>query len=172
MASIIEFNGHTPEVASGAFLAPTATVIGQAQIAEGASIFYGAVVRADSDLISIGPDTNIQDNVVLHTDAGIQTRLGRGVSVGHSAVVHGATVDDHCLIGMHATLLNRCHIGSESLIAAGALVTEGTIIPPRSLVAGVPAKVRRTLTDEEVEGLHTNANVYLSLAKEHSAANS
>ena len=167
MAHVFPYNGHEPQISPEAFLAPTATVIGQAEIQATASVFYGAVIRADTDKITLGEGSNLQDNAVIHTDEGIHARIGKGVSIGHGAVVHGATVEDNCLIGMNATLLNRSHIGAESLVAAGALVLEGTVIPPRSLVAGVPAKVRRELTQEEVDHLHQNAATYLTLSANH-----
>ena len=109
-------------------------------------MFFGAVLRGDVDSISIGARSNIQDNVSVHCDSGIPTTVGAGVSVGHSAVLHGCTVEDDCLIGMSATVLNHAVIGAGSLVAAGSVVLEGTIVPPNSLVAGVPAKVRRELT--------------------------
>jgi len=106
----------------------------------------------------------------VHTDYGFPTIIGSGVSVGHGAVVHGCTVEDDCLIGMHATVLNGAHIGTGSLIAAGTVVLEGTVIPPRSLVAGVPGKVRRQLEDDELQRVITNARIYLDLAEKHRLA--
>lgn len=167
MAHIVTINGKTPQIGEGVFLAPTAAITGDVLMAKNSSAFYGVSARGDTDAIRVGEGTNLQDNVVLHTDAGLVCTLGSFVSVGHSAVVHGATVEDHCLIGMSATVMNRALVGRESLVAAGALVTEGTQIPPRSLVAGVPAKVRRELTAEEVAKLHRNAEVYLRLKEEH-----
>ncbi len=142
-------------------------MIGRAEIAAGASVFYGAVVRADMDRISLGAGSNLQDNVAVHTDTGFPTVIGAGVSVGHSAVIHGCTVEDHCLIGMSATVLNGAVIGEGSLVAAGAVVLEGTVIPPRSLVAGVPGKVRRQLNDDEYAHVVANAEEYLALAAGH-----
>lgn len=141
-------------------MAPNATLVGEVRLAEGSSVFYGAVLRADNEPITVGPRSNVQDNCVFHVDGGSPLTLGEGVSVGHGAVVHGATVGNHVLIGMNATVMNGAVIGDEVLIAAGALVTEGMQVSPRSLVAGVPAKVRRELTDAEVERLHLNAVVY------------
>src|SRR5690606_28701942 len=132
------------------WVAPTATIIGAAELHPESSVFYGAVVRADRDRIVLGAGANLQDNVVVHGDPGTPAIIGAGVSVGHGAIVHGCIIEDDCLIGMNATVLNRAVIGADSLVAAGALVLEDTVIPPRSLVAGVPAKVRRELTDEEV----------------------
>lgn len=166
---ILTFDGSTPEIAESAWLAPSASVIGRAKIADRASLFYGAVVRADMDDVSLGAGSNLQDNVVVHTDTGFPTIIGAGVSVGHAAVVHGCTVEDNCLIGMNATVLNGAVVGAGSLVAAGAVVLEGAVIPPRSLVAGVPGKVRRELSDEEYAHVIKNAEVYLGLATQHRA---
>jgi carbonic anhydrase/acetyltransferase-like protein (isoleucine patch superfamily) len=171
-ALILPYDGHSPAVDPSAFLAPTATVIGNATIEERASLFYGAVVRADMDRVVLGAGSNLQDNVVVHTDYGFPTIIGSGVSVGHGAVVHGCTVEDDCLIGMHSTVLNGARIGTGSLIAAGTVVLEGTVIPPRSLVAGVPGKVRRQLEDDELQRVITNARIYLDLADKHRLATS
>lgn len=161
--------GHEPQVDATAWVAPNATLIGQVRIHPRASVFYGAVLRGDRDLIELGEGSNLQDNVTVHGDPGKPTIVGRGVSVGHNAMLHGCTVEDDCLIGMSATVLNGAVIGRESLVAAGAVVLEGTIVPPRSLVAGVPAKVRRELTEEEVAGIRRNAETYLMLSAEHAA---
>lgn len=156
----IALGDKVPDVAAGAWIAPTAVLIGSVVVEEGASVWYGAVIRADNEPITIGRNSNVQDNCAFHVDKGKPLVLGAGVSVGHGAVIHGATVEDHVLVGMGAIIMNDAVIGTESLIAAGALVVEGAIIPPRSLVAGVPAKVRRELTDVEVEGLHQNGRIY------------
>lgn len=166
-ALVLPFGDDTPTVDPAAWLAPTAVVIGQATIAADASVFYGAVVRADMDAITLGAGSNLQDNVVVHTDFGFPAVIGTGVSVGHAAVVHGCTIEDDCLIGMNATVLNGAVIGAGSLVAAGAVVLEGTRIPPRSLVAGVPGKVRRELTDEECARVVANAEHYRQLAAQH-----
>ena len=155
MAHIITVAGATPRIHESVFLAPTAAITGDVEMAERSSAFYGVSARGDSAPIRVGAGTNLQDNVVLHADEGFPCTLGAGVSVGHSAVVHGATVEDDCLIGMSATVMN------------GALVLEGTQVPAGSLVAGVPAKVRRPLTDEEREGLKKNAATYLRLSAAH-----
>jgi carbonic anhydrase/acetyltransferase-like protein (isoleucine patch superfamily) len=162
------FDGHEPAVAPGVWIAENATVVGRVTIAENASVFFGAVLRADVNFISLGEGSNIQDNVAVHCDNDAPTIIGRGVSVGHAAVVHGCTIGDDCLIGMNATVLSRAVIGDESLVAAGTVVLEGTVIPPRSLVAGVPGKVRRQLTDDEVEAIRANAVHYRELSAQHS----
>lgn len=168
--NLIALGDDRPRVAEGAWVAPTATLVGAVELADGASVWYGAVLRGDNEPIVIGRDSNVQDNAVFHTDDGIPVSLGVGVSVGHGAIVHGATVGDHVLVGMGAVLMNRSVIGDESLIAAGALVSEGMQVPPRSLVVGVPAKVLRTLSDDEVARLHLNAEVYTEHRDRHRAA--
>jgi len=164
---ILTFDGRVPEVDASAFVAENATLIGAVTLGPESSVFYGSVLRADRDSITLGARSNLQDNVTVHCDPGAPVVIGSGVSVGHAAVIHGCTIEDDCLIGMSATVLNRAVIGRQSLVAAGAVVLEDTIIPPRSLVAGVPAKVRRQLTDDEVEGLRRNASIYVELAREH-----
>ncbi|CAN5347278.1 gamma carbonic anhydrase family protein [soil metagenome] len=156
----IALGDKRPSVSETAWVAPNATLIGSVVLAEGASVWYGAVLRADNEPIVIGPRSNVQDNCVFHVDKGKPLSLGEGVSVGHGAVIHGATVGDNVLVGMGAIIMNGAVIGSECLIAAGALISEGVVVPPRSLVAGVPGKVRRELTDDEVATLHNNAKIY------------
>ncbi|MCU1477035.1 MAG: anhydrase [Subtercola sp.] len=167
--SIITFDGHTPEIDAAAWVAPTATVIGQVTLGPDSSVFYGAVVRADSVSISLGAGSNLQDNVVVHGDPGFAATIGAGVSVGHGAVIHGCTIGDNTLIGMNATVLNGAVVGEECLIAAGALILEGTVIPAGSLVAGVPGKVRRELTADERAHVRRNATVYVALSGKHRA---
>lgn len=157
---LIALGDKKPQVADSAFVAPNATVVGSVTLHEGASVWYGAVLRADNEPIVIGPRSNVQDNCVFHVDRDRPVTLGEGVSVGHGAVIHGATVKDHVLVGMGSVIMNGAVIGEESLIAAGALVPEGMEVPPRSLVAGVPGKVRRELAEEEVAKLHRNAEIY------------
>jgi carbonic anhydrase/acetyltransferase-like protein (isoleucine patch superfamily) len=157
---LIALGDKTPYVADTAWVAPNATLAGSVVIEDGASIWYGAVLRADNEPITIGARSNVQDNCAFHVDKGKPVSLGEGVSVGHGAVVHGATIGDHVLVGMGAIIMNGAVIGSESLIAAGALIAEGVVIPPRSLVAGVPGKVRRELSEDEVATLHHNAEIY------------
>lgn len=155
------------EVPNAAFVAPNSTVIGKVTGGSDVGIWYGAVVRADKDQISIGNRSNIQDNCVVHTSSGHPVRIGDDVSVGHGAILHGCMVQDRVLVGMGAIILNGAMIGSESIIGAGALVSEGKEIPPRSLVLGVPGKVIRQVTDEEVSGIMQNASSYVTLAREH-----
>ena len=167
MAPLYPFAGTTPAVHESVFVAPTASIIGNATLARDSSAFYGVSVRADTAAITVGEGSNLQDNVVLHADPGFPCTVGERVSVGHAAVVHGCTVEDDCLVGMGATILNGAVIGAGSLVAAGAVVLEGTVVPPRSLVAGVPGKVRRELTDEEYDGVRANAARYIELARLH-----
>ena len=167
--TILGFDGHVPSIADDGWIAPTATVIGQVSVADDASVFYGAVLRGDTDSITLGERSNLQDNVVVHCDAGMPTAIGSGVSVGHSAVLHGCTIEDDCLIGMSATVLNGAVVGAGSLVAAGAVVLEGSVIPPGSLVAGVPGKVRRLVSDEELDRIQRNARHYVELSRMHRA---
>lgn len=167
MQQLITLDGHTPAVHESAFVAHTAVLIGQASLGADSSAFYGVVMRGDTNSITVGIGSNLQDNVVLHADPGFPTTVGNGVSVGHGAIVHGCTVEDDCLIGMSATIMNGAVIGAGSLVAGGAVVLEGAIIPPGSLVAGVPAKVRRELSAEELEHVRENASHYVELARKH-----
>ncbi len=170
MPHLIAFHGTSPTISDTAFVAPTAALIGDVSLGPFASAFYGACLRADTAPIRVGEGTNLQDNVVVHADPGHPALIGARVSVGHGAVVHGCIIEDDCLIGMSATVMNGAVVGAGSLVAAGAVVLEGTMIPPRSLVAGVPAKVRRELDDDEVAGVCANAERYRSLAQEHRIA--
>ncbi|HEX7716258.1 MAG TPA: gamma carbonic anhydrase family protein [Marmoricola sp.] len=166
---LLPFAGRTPEVHETAWIAQSAALIGKVRVHADASVWFGAVLRGDIDEIEVGAGSNLQDNVVVHTELGSPAIVGSGVSVGHGAVVHGCTIEDGCLIGMNATVLTRAVVGHDSLVAAGAVVLEGTVIPPRSLVAGVPGKVRRQLTDDEVEALHGNASRYVTRADDYRA---
>ena len=163
-ALVIQYAGVWPTIHPQAWLAPTAVLVGDVTVSVAASIFYGAVVRADLAAVTIGEATNLQDNVVVHTAVGYPTVIGPGVSIGHSAVVHGCTVEADCLIGMNATVLNGAVIGEGSLVAAGTVVLEGTQIPPHSLVTGIPGRVRRQLSPGECDQIKENARTYLRLA--------
>lgn len=135
------------------FVAESATLIGSIALGADASIWFNAVLRGDNDLITIGPESNVQDGAVLHTDDGIRLTLGRGVTVGHKAMLHGCEVGDYSLIGINAVVLNRARIGKHCIIGANAMVTEGKHIPDRSMVLGSPGKVVRQVTDQEVESM-------------------
>lgn len=160
-----EYAGRRPTVHPDAWIAPTATLIGDVTVGADASVFYGVVLRGDVGAIRVGERTNIQDNCVLHVDTGEECVLGDDVTVGHLALVHSAHVADGCLIGMGSKVLSRARIGEGSLIAAGAVVLEGAEIPPRSLAAGVPAKVRRELTAEESQAFIPHAANYVETAQ-------
>ncbi|MEU9399481.1 gamma carbonic anhydrase family protein [Streptomyces sp. NPDC048242] len=166
---IVGIGGKEPKIDPDAFVAPMASVIGDVTLGAGSSVWYGAVVRGDAERIAVGADANVQDNVTLHADPGFPLTIGERVSIGHNAVVHGATVEDDCLIGMGATVLNGAVIGAGSLVAAQALVPQGMVVPPGSLVAGVPAKVKRALSEEERQGVTLNGTLYAELAKTHRA---
>ena len=161
---------HTPTIASDAWIAATAVVVGDVTIGSESGIWYNAVLRADSEAVSIGQRTNVQDGCAVHSDPGSPAVIGDGVSIGHNATIHGCTIGDNVLVGMGAVIMNGALVGEDSLVAAGALVLERTIIPPRSLVAGVPAKVRRTLTSEEIERNRANATGYTLRREIHSNA--
>lgn len=164
---LVPFEAHEPVISPDAFVAPTATLVGQVTVGANTVVMFGAVLRADRDRIVLGQGSNLQDNVVVHGDPGSPALIGEGVSVGHGAIVHGATIENDCLIGMGATLLNGSVIGAGSLVAAGSVVLEGTVIPPGSLVAGVPAKVRRELTESEHEAIRKNALTYQELGRSY-----
>jgi carbonic anhydrase/acetyltransferase-like protein (isoleucine patch superfamily) len=151
-------------VGADVFLAPNATVLGDVTLGDRVGIWFGAVVRADKDRIAIGADSNVQDNCVVHCSAGRPVTLGREVSVGHGAILHGCTVGDRVLVGMGAVVLNGAVIGEGSLIGAGALVTEGAQIPPNSVVLGVPGKVVKLTTEEQRAKIRRNAATYVELA--------
>ncbi|MGW8554520.1 gamma carbonic anhydrase family protein [Streptomyces tubercidicus] len=169
-ALISPVGGKEPKVDQKAFTAPTSVVLGEVTMGPGASVWYQTVLRADCGPIVLGADSNVQDNCTVHVDPGFPVTVGERVSVGHNAVLHGCTVEDDVLIGMGATVLNGAHIGAGSLVAAQALVPQGMRVPPGSLVAGVPAKVKRQLSDEEREGIKLNAVMYLELAAQHRQA--
>ena len=164
---IITLGTHAPVVAEDAWIAPTAVVAGRARVEAGAAIFYGVVVRADCEDITIGAGSNLQDNVVCHADPGSPLTVGAGVTVGHGAILHGCTVEDGALVGMGATVLNGAVIGAGAMVAASALVSEGVVVPPRTLVAGVPARVIRELRPAECERVTESAVIYQGLRDLH-----
>jgi carbonic anhydrase/acetyltransferase-like protein (isoleucine patch superfamily) len=169
-ATILSIPGRRPTIDAGAFVAAGARVVGAVTLHEGASVWYNAVLRADSETITVGAGSNIQDNASVHVDAGHPVRIGRDVSVGHNAVVHGCTIGDGSLIGMGSVVLSGAEIGEGCLVAAGAVVLEGTVVPAGSLVAGVPGRVRRALSDDERAGLRRNAGTYRSHLAAHESA--
>lgn len=148
-----------------AYIAPGAMVLGDVHLAAEASVWFHAVLRGDSASIHVGRQSNVQDLCVLHADPGFPCMLGDRVTVGHAAIVHGATVEDDCLIGMRAVVMNGAKIGAGSIVAVGAVVTEGTLVPPGSVVMGVPAKVRREVTSEDRERIRHAADHYVENAR-------
>lgn len=160
---IKDLKGITPKVHEEAFVAETATVLGEVTIGEGSSIWYGAVLRGDIAPIRIGRYSNIQDNATVHNETNIPAEVGDYTVVGHNAIVHGCTIGNNCLIGMGAIILNGAVIGDNCIIGAGALVTEGKEIPANSMVIGTPGKIIRQVTEEEIEKVRKNAMRYNEL---------
>lgn len=150
----------TPDIHPSAFVAPGAVVRGEVHLAENSSVFYNAVLRGDRAPISIGEGTNIQDNCVVHVEYDLPVTVGKNVTVGHGAILHGCTVGDETLIGMGAIVLNGAQIGKSCLIGAGALVTQNAVIPDGCMAVGSPARVKRPLTPEEMDGLRQSAADY------------
>ena len=169
-AMIRSFRDAQPVVAPSAYIDPSAILIGDVQVGEQASVWCNVTVRADTSSVQIGSETNIQDNSCLHEDTDAPLRIGDRVVVGHSCTVHGCEVEDDCLIGMGATILSKARIGAGSIVAAGAVVLGGAQIPPRSLVAGVPAKVKRAINEEELARTRENAEHYVELSREYREA--
>jgi carbonic anhydrase/acetyltransferase-like protein (isoleucine patch superfamily) len=157
---IAELDFGKPQIDDQAFVAPTAVVVGAVTMGPHSSIWYGAVARADADQIEIGEGSNVQDGCTLHSDEGFPLLIGKGVTVGHRVVLHGARVDDDVLVGMGSIVMNGAHIGSGSIVAAGAVVTPGTVVPPNSVVGGIPAKVLRPATEDDMAHIRGNAASY------------
>jgi len=157
------FDGQAPTVAPTAFVADTAVLIGDVTVEEGASIWYGVVLRGDIAPIVVHRNANVQDNVVGHVDIDVPLIVGEGATVGHSAVLHGCKIGHHAMVGMHATILTGAIVGDEAVVAAAALVPENRTVPSRSLSMGVPARAVRSLSDEEIQELHRRADDYVRL---------
>ncbi len=158
--SLYALGDATPVVAEDAWIAPGCYVIGRVTVAAKASIWFGSTLRGDSEMITVGAGSNVQENCVLHTDMGFPLTIGAGCTIGHKAMLHGCTIGDNALIGMGATVLNGAVIGENCLIGAGALIPEGKEIPPGSLVMGMPGKVVRTLDAAAIDGLRLSALHY------------
>jgi carbonic anhydrase/acetyltransferase-like protein (isoleucine patch superfamily) len=158
---IAELDFGAPKIDDEAFVAPTAVVVGAVTMGARSSIWYGAVARADHEIIEIGEGSNVQDGCMLHSDPGFPLVLGRGVTVGHGVILHGAQVEDDVLVGMGSVVMNGARIGSGSIVAAGAVVTPGTQVPPGSVVGGIPAKVLRPATDDDRTHITGNAASYV-----------
>ncbi len=168
--ALIPHGDKQPEIAGSAFVAPGAYVVGAVHLGVESSVWYGAVLRGDTEPIRIGARTNIQDGCVLHADPGYPAVVGEGCVVGHNAVVHGCEIGDGCLIGMSATILNGAVIGEGSIVAAGALIPEGRKFSPRSLIVGTPAKQMREVTEEQTQDIARGVRTYVERAAEHRRA--
>ena len=166
---IYALDGVAPAVEDDCWIAPDAAVIGKVRLRRGSSIWFGAVLRGDNDWITVGENSNIQDNCVLHTDPGQPVEIGAGVTVGHRVILHSALIGDGALIGMGSTLLNRARIGSACLVGAGALVTEGKVFEDGTLILGAPARALRKLDEAELAGLKISAEVYVANRRRFSA---
>lgn len=167
---LIDYRGKRPTIGRDVFIAPTAAIIGDVTIGDGASVWYGAVIRGDLASISIGENTNIQDNCTLHVDIEVPAVIGSDVTIGHNAVIHGCTVEDGSLIGINAVVLNHAHIKSGSIVAAGAVVKEGQTVGPNHLVAGTPAVFKKDLSGISPDRLEGPVKDYLMLSRYHSTA--
>jgi carbonic anhydrase/acetyltransferase-like protein (isoleucine patch superfamily) len=167
---LLPYGDRRPEVPPSAFIAPGAYVIGAVYLGEESSVWYGAVLRGDTEPVRVGARTNIQDGCVLHADPGYPAVVGEDCVVGHRAVVHGCEIGDGCLIGMSATILNGAKIGEGSIVAAGALVPEGREFPARSLIIGAPAKQAREVSEEQTQDVARGVRTYVERAAEHRKA--
>jgi carbonic anhydrase/acetyltransferase-like protein (isoleucine patch superfamily) len=169
---LFAYSGKRPALAPDVFLAPGSRIIGDVRLGEGVSVWFNVVIRGDINAVTVGAGSNIQDNAVLHVASGEGGGLAIGaeVTIGHAAVVHACVIGNRVLIGMNATVLDGAMVGEGSIVAAGAVVPPGMAIPPGSLAAGVPAKVLRRLTEEEIEGLAVSAARYRAYAKEMSSS--
>ena len=168
---LITYDGHSPSIGPGVFVAPTATIIGRVEIGEGSSVWYGAVLRGDNGRIVIGRGANVQDNATVHVNFQSETRIGDDVTIGHGAVLEGCVVEQGALIGINAVVLPGAVIGAHSLVAAGCVVPENMVVPPRTLVAGVPAQIKKILEGSSEMWVNRAARNYRSLAARHQAAN-
>ena len=167
--ALYQLDSHRPRLARGAWVADSAQVIGHVELAEDASIWFGAILRGDTELLSVGRGSNVQDGSVLHADTGYPVTLGEGVTVGHQVVLHGCTVGDGSLIGIGAVVLNGARIGKHCLVGAGALVTEGKEFAEGSMIIGSPARVVKQLTAEQIAGLKRSAEHYVLNARRFAA---
>ncbi len=166
---LINYCGKKPKIGENVFIAPTAVIIGDVVIKDNASVWFNTVIRGDMAGIVIGENTNIQDNCTVHTDFDKPARIGDNVTVGHNAVVHGCTIEDDCLIGIKAVILNGAHVRQGTVVAAASVVREGQCVGPFQLVAGIPAAIKRDLTEETRRGFQQPVRNYLTLAKAYRA---
>jgi len=161
------FNNHTPSIHSTVYISPDATIVGNVTIGEYSSVWFHCVLRGDCDAIVIGKNSNIQDLTMCHEDYGKPLTIGNGVTIGHKCVVHGCTIEDDCLIGMGSIVMNGARIGRGSIVAAGSVVLEDTAIPPFSLVAGIPGKIKRQFDEKVLELIKLPADVYSKNAADY-----
>jgi carbonic anhydrase/acetyltransferase-like protein (isoleucine patch superfamily) len=164
---IMSFKGKRPEISDTALIADSADVIGDVEIGDFSSVWFGAVIRGDRNKIKIGNRTSIQDNVVIHIDPENRVEIGDNVSIGHGAVLHGCRIEDNVLIGMNSTVLNGAEIGKNSIVGANALISEGKKFPENSLIIGVPGKVKRETEKSEIKAIEENAAEYVEFVKEY-----
>ncbi len=164
---IKSFKNITPSIHTSCFVADNSTIIGNVKLSGDCSVWFGAVVRGDTCDITIGSRSNIQDNATLHGDKGFNLTIGEGVTIGHNAIVHGCSIGNSVMVGMGAIIMNGVKVGNNCIIGAGAVVTENQVIPDNSLVLGVPGKVIRALSQENIEGIKWNASHYAELSKEY-----
>lgn len=163
--AIYQISEFSPQIDSTAFVADSANIIGKVRLAAHSSVWFNVTIRGDNELIAIGENSNVQESAVLHTDMGFPLTIGKNVTIGHQAMLHGCTVEDGALIGIQAVVLNGAVIGKNCLVGAGALVTEGKHFPDNSLIIGSPAKVARTLSEEEISHMHKNTANYVQRAQ-------
>ena len=164
---LLEYKGIKPKIGKNVFIAPTATVIGDVEIKDGASIWYGTGRRGDRESITVGENSNIQDNSTVHADPGKSTIIGANVTVGHNAVIHACIIEDDCLIGINSVVLTNAHVKTGSVVAAGSVVKQGQIVGPYHLVAGVPAMKKKSLSEDSLVKRKLTAMNYVKLAEEH-----
>lgn len=165
--AIYQIDDLTPDIHESAWVADSAQVVGRVTLAEGASVWFGVVIRGDMDAINVGSGSNIQDNSVLHADHGVPLNIGEHVSIGHQVMLHGCTIGDGSLIGIQAVVLNGAKIGKNCLVGAGALVTEGKEFPDGSMILGSPARVVKQLSAEQIDGLKMIAKHYMDNARRY-----
>ena len=164
---ILKFKEFYPKIDPSAWIAPSADLIGNIEIGEDSSVWFGCVIRSDINEVKIGKNTNIQDLSCIHTDTNSKTIIGNNVTVGHKVMLHGCIIEDNCLIGMSATILDNAVIGEGSIVGANSLVTAGKVFPPRSMIMGSPAKVVKQLSQEDVDKLIAHAGRYIEYKNEH-----
>lgn len=167
LMAIYQLGEHAPDIDPSAYIAPTANLIGKVKVEADASIWFGVTIRGDNELITVGEGSNVQESSTLHTDMGFPLTLGKNVTVGHQAMLHGCTIGDGALIGIQAVVLNGAKIGKNCLVGAGALVTEGKEFPDNSLIIGSPARVTRTLSEQDIAALAGNARHYIERGAEY-----